>query len=221
MFQERAATFVRYHGNGVLSNGDLVVEIARSFSQLVKVFSLERMVREECLAPDLVRFCCRFGIDLNNIWKLAEELGDDDEILRSDPDFQKNPPLSLVFGSIEYNGMFPCSGNNFQLPYACLYEVHSWFKNGTPNYGDRYRLWLSSDTPEHLKETPNKGLLFQEYLEQGEFLLAWLLLNRSGWTVKDLRMNLAVLTERTQDPQLILMTDCWTSWNWDDTLVLS
>lgn len=221
LIRARPPTFVKYFGNGTITSGDIVIEIARSFRQLVKVFSLREMVGRECLDPDLVRFCSRFEIDLQEIWSLAEEHGDDDEILRSDPDFRNRCPLSLAFESSEYNGTFPFSKNNFELPHASLYEVHSWFKNGVPNYSDRYRLWLLSDTPEHLKESPNKSLLFHEYLEQGEFSMAWLLLNRSGWTVKDLRMNLAVLAERSKDPQMELMTDCWTSWNWDDTLVLN
>lgn len=193
----------------------MTLEVARSFEQLMYCVLLCQIYAEDGITGDARQLADAVGIpDIDSLGDLAEETGDDVSSLLAHPVFRDDPPHACFEDDSLYPGDFPHPGMALTpeaLRHVCGYEVHSRFGQGKPDpLRFRQRVGALETAPRWLRST-RQPPVFQDLLNQGDLLGAWMSLNSPGWTYAEARKAITVLAASAQDEDFSLMATAWVS----------
>lgn len=190
----------------------LVEELGRTADQFVDYILLKAATADEGLSPRIEGFAELCGVSrrhLDSIDKISEATGDDPKYLVSLENFGSGAPAVCFPDGEGYTGQFPTLSSALDsrnLQNVCSLEILSL---------PHQRSIHPASAPSWLQTGP-KEPLFWSLLEQGDLSGAWFCLNSNGWTFGQVRKALPELAERSREPELARIAECWLAINHRD-----
>lgn len=197
----RGLSFCEFYGVTAFGRRDLVVEIARTFEQLMYVVLLRAIVQADGVTSEVEALARAAGVsDLADVDERSLKTGDDPVGLSDHPAFSWRP------------GELPGSGAARDVPdlgSTCMFELHGGFREMTPDYSRRRAVSELPQAPPWPLPPPSPQESCAPAIQKGDLRAAWLCLNAPGWTVSRARQSLHALAVRSDAPELLLLAEAW------------
>lgn len=198
-FTDRKPCYVQMY----VDAGYMVKEIARTEAQLFALMTIEAIVADDEVTPDIHDFAISVGVsNLQELDNLTLISGDDPKGFSQLPQFQTYCPLESITEIADYDGDFPNS--DFGRVADWLQQVCS-FETTALNIE-----WpILAHKPMWLESGLNKKSMFECYIAERNLRAAWLCLNSSGWALRDASSALEELAKHAHDDAFNLLVDAW------------
>jgi hypothetical protein len=213
-FSTRSTTIVRHYAY----EGWITEEWARSFDQLACMVILTAIDLDDGVVEDETRqFAQAVGLEqdlplLNEIWR---DRGWPRIIEHSA--FGDESPRRFLPSPDAYRGDFPHADMEMSVPRlrnTCTYEARGTIGgriDPMENAG-RFQARLASvgDIPPWL-QTIDQSPVFDQLLEAGDYLGAWMSLNSVGWTYGQAKTSIRKLAAAAGDEEFQRLAEVWSS----------
>lgn len=171
-----------------ISDFSKLTELARTEEQLYYELILRSIIYRDEVLEDAQVFAKTCGIDIEKAKAVAFKTDDPKEFIELEC-FQSNTPLNVIVDWGEYDGGFPLD------EYATSFEAS---QDVLPNM---VKSWMPKGK--------NVVELFNQFETEKKYDLAWLVLNTTGWNVREAQEAVAMLMQYNKDIKFHSSMENW------------
>jgi hypothetical protein len=184
-------------------DGFLAIEVARSISQFFAYECLSQLANCDGITPEIERFAADTGLDLPELDRISQDVGDDPAAVFRRPPLNSDLPWIAVRRTPDdYRGDFPSpsmAADVDVLRSTCTLEY-------TPELLAKFAALPAAPPWFHPTDKP---ALFQQLLAGKDFQGAWMTLNSSGWYFIQAKGALAMLADAAGSKVLNVLAEAW------------